>query len=212
MDKVVIFGMGGHGRVVADALKLEGRYELVGFVDRQSSTSSQGKVLSEPELVASGIKKGVVAIGDNFVRAEISKKILQMIPDFEFVRVFHPRSSVSPSAVIGPGTVVLDGAVVGPFSKVGSHVILNTRSSVDHDGVLGDFASLAPGVTCGGGVVLGEYCAIGLGANLIHNVKLQDHVVVGAGATVLEDLPGSVVAYGNPCKVIRSRAPGEKYL
>lgn len=34
-------------------------------------------------------------------------------------------------------------------------------------------------------------------------VTIGDNVVIGAGSIVTKDLPSNVVAYGNPCRVIR---------
>ena len=91
-------------------------------------------------------------------------------------------------------------------------MLLGIRSSIDHDGVLGDHASLGPGATTGGTVRIGATTAVGLGANVIHGITIGDDTVVGAGALVLADLPDRVVAYGVPARVARSRQPGEPYL
>jgi serine acetyltransferase len=89
---------------------------------------------------------------------------------------------------------------------------MGTNSSVDHDNVLAEFVSLAPGATTGGDVHVGVCTAIGLGANVIHQAHIGAHAVVGAGAVVLDDLPDLVVAYGVPARVVRSRDAGEPYL
>lgn len=34
-------------------------------------------------------------------------------------------------------------------------------------------------------------------------VTIGDNVVIGAGSIVTKDIPSNVVAYGNPCRVIR---------
>jgi acetyltransferase-like isoleucine patch superfamily enzyme len=89
---------------------------------------------------------------------------------------------------------------------------LNTNSSLDHDSAMGDYASLAPGVATGGKARIGAFAAICIGAKVRHQVTVGEHTVVGAGAAVLQDLPGSVVAYGTPAKVIRQRQESDEYL
>ena len=44
-----------------------------------------------------------------------------------------------------------------------------------------------------------------LGGNVVvlPGVTIGDNVVIGAGSIVTKDIPSKVVAYGNPCKVIR---------
>lgn len=34
-------------------------------------------------------------------------------------------------------------------------------------------------------------------------VTIGDNVVIGAGSVVTKDIPSNVIAYGNPCRVIR---------
>jgi acetyltransferase-like isoleucine patch superfamily enzyme len=104
------------------------------------------------------------------------------------------------------------GAVVNPGARVGAFCILNTNSSIDHDCILEDYASLAPGVVTGGGVVIGRYTAIGIRATVVHGVRIGEHSVIGAGATVLHDIPDHVVAYGTPARVVRNRQTGDPYL
>jgi acetyltransferase-like isoleucine patch superfamily enzyme len=104
------------------------------------------------------------------------------------------------------------GAVVSNHCVVGTGALVGTHASIDHDGVLDDFVSLAPSATTGGDVRIGACTAVGLGANVIHGVTIGAHTVVGAGALVLGDLPDRVVAHGVPATVARSREPGERYL
>jgi acetyltransferase-like isoleucine patch superfamily enzyme len=61
-------------------------------------------------------------------------------------------------------------------------------------------------------VKVGGFSAVGLGANVVQKVTIGEHTVLGAGATLLKDLPGGVVAYGVPARVVRGREIGERYL
>jgi maltose O-acetyltransferase len=45
---------------------------------------------------------------------------------------------------------------------------------------------------------------LGGGAIVLPGVRIGENSVVGAGAVVTEDIPGNVVAVGNPARVIRS--------
>ncbi len=46
---------------------------------------------------------------------------------------------------------------------------------------------------------------IGIGANVIilPGVSIGNGAVIGAGSIVTKDVPENVVAFGNPCKVVR---------
>ncbi|MDE6934251.1 MAG: sugar O-acetyltransferase [Oscillospiraceae bacterium] len=52
-------------------------------------------------------------------------------------------------------------------------------------------------------VRIGRNCWIGAGAIILPGITIGDNVVVGAGSVVTRDLPDSVVAAGNPCRVLR---------
>lgn len=52
-------------------------------------------------------------------------------------------------------------------------------------------------------VHIGRNCWIGAGAVILPSVTIGDNTVIGAGSVVTKDIPANVVAYGNPCRVIR---------
>lgn len=220
MDNIVIVGSSGHAKVVIDIVRQEGKYNIVGLLDRFRSVGDHtmgcpilGKEEDLPHLIsAHAIKGALVAIGDNFIRAQVAARIRELCPDLVFVSVLHPSASMAGDATLGEGTVVMAGVVVNPCSSIGRFCILNTRCSLDHDSSMADFASLAPGVTTGGNCRIGPYSAISIGAVLIHGINIGEHTVVGAGSIVMKSVDSHVLAYGTPAKVIRTRKPGDKYL
>lgn len=220
MDKIVIVGASGHGKVVADVVEREGRYAILGWID--SYKPAGGEFFGYPVLGAEDvlldlwqrreIVGGLIAIGDNWSRGRMAEKIRSLAADFAFVTAAHPSAQIARGVSIGAGTVLMAGVVVNSDSRIGAHCILNTRASLDHDCIMDDCSSLAPGGTTGGTVTIGAYSAISLGVNILHGKTVGAHTVVGAGALVREDLPDHCVAYGVPARVIRRRAEGEKYL
>ena len=52
-------------------------------------------------------------------------------------------------------------------------------------------------------VKIGRNCWIGAGVTIVPGVTIGDNTVIGAGSVVTKDIPGNVVAVGNPCKVMR---------
>lgn len=53
-------------------------------------------------------------------------------------------------------------------------------------------------------VIIGNNVWIGGGVIILPGVTIGDNVVIGAGSVVTKDIPDNVIAYGNPCKVVRS--------
>lgn len=52
-------------------------------------------------------------------------------------------------------------------------------------------------------VKIGKNCWLGAGVIVVPGVTIGDNTVIGAGSVVTKDIPGNVVAVGNPCRVLR---------
>lgn len=211
---LVIVGAGGHA-VSVMSVALAAGYAPSSFVD----SNRKGGVLlglpisgdiqdyaGEPRLACA------VAVGDNSIRERVVQDLLAKRPDIEFPAIIHPSAVMSAFSSLRRGTIVMPLAVVGPNSIVGDFCIVNTRSSIDHDCTMGDYASLAPGAVTGGGVRIGARSAVSLGAVVKHGVRIGDDCVLGANSYLNVDLPDGRVAYGSPAREIRSRRSGDAYL
>lgn len=217
---IVIIGSSGYAKVILDIMQKEGKYNIVGLLDRNRKVGEETmgyKILGQeedlPKLISEfQIIGGVIAIGDNYIRFKVSELIRSVSPNFKFVNAIHPNSSIGAEVQIGDGTVIMAGVIINPFSKIGDFCILNTNSSIDHDSIMEDFTSLAPGVTTGGKCTIGKFSVISIGATIIHNIEIGEHTIIGAGSLVVKSLSSNIVAYGLPAKEIRKREIGEKYL
>ena len=220
MQNIVIVGASGHAKLVIDMIEKTGQYQIYGLLDsfRPVGTeilgySVMGTEYDLPQLIMSQDIDGViVAIGDNFVRAQMVERIQSVCPDLPFITVIHPSANLGKGVLIGQGSTIMAGASVNADALIGDFCIVNTHASLGHDSSLGDFASLAPAVAVGGNVNIGAFSALGIGAIVRHGVSIGEHSVIGAGALVLQNIESQVVAYGSPAKVIRSRLAGDPYL
>ena len=220
MENIVLVGSGGHSKVVADVVEKQGLYRIVGLIDKfrvvgESTLGYQvlGAEIDLPKLIEThDLVGGIVAIGDNNDRAKVVAQIGGLCPHMRFVSAIHPSASVGSGTVIGAGSVIMAGAVVNPCCQVGRFCIVNTKASLDHDCVMEDFSSLAPGVTTGGYCRIGSYSAVNIGAILRDGIVIGEHSVVGGGSMVLRAVDAFSVAYGVPARKIRNRRQGDKYL
>ena len=209
--KLLIFGCGGHSKVITDIAK------SIGFSDifYQDINTEIMKFLGG-EVYHDEINDYkeffFVALGDNYIREKITNNFQFRNPQAIPATLIHPSSYVSENCIIGEGSVVMPLCVLNSFTKIGKGVIINTRSSLDHDNKIMDFASIAPGVTTGGNVQIGERTAISIGTTIKNNIEIGLDCVVGACSYVNKDIRSNLVAYGTPAKPIRDRVIGEKYL
>jgi sugar O-acyltransferase (sialic acid O-acetyltransferase NeuD family) len=217
-NHIYVIGSGGHSKVVIDIIESMNRYTITGLIDpfrKQNEIIHGYRILGDETILEkenNQYYKGIVAIGDNWIRSQWVSKIKTICPSFEFITAVHPYSFISKDSKIGNGTVIMAGAIVNRKSIIGEHCIVNTNSSIDHDNSLGSFVSIAPGVTNGGSVKIGDYSAISIGATIKHGIEIGAHTIIGAGSTVLSNIASLKVAYGTPAKVIRDRQKGDKYL
>ena len=204
MFPTIIFGAGGHARVVLDAL-YSATVSVLAFVDEHRRVESLDGVpvlgAEDPVWVGMARFHFVVAIGDNRIRASIFERLASRggTP----LTVVHPNAVVSSRASFGPGTVVMAGAIVNPGAKIGANCILNTGCSVDHDCVVGDHVHLCPGVRLAGTVRIGEHTLLGTGSCVTPGRSIGSGTLVGAGSVVVRDLPDNCLAHGNPARVQR---------
>jgi sugar O-acyltransferase (sialic acid O-acetyltransferase NeuD family) len=216
-DSFVIWGAGGHGKVVADLVRACG-HQLAGFIDADSGKLGRemepggGRVILDQRQFldqtgnaasrAARTPSVALAIGDNAAR----QRCLLLLGDWPVPSLVHPSAIVSPSVVIGRGTVVFALAVINAAARIGSAVIINSGAMIEHDCVVSDGAHVSPGAVLAGGVTIGERSWIGAGATIIQGVTIGADVTVGAGSVVLRNVvDGSVVA-GVPARPLRTRS------
>lgn len=109
-----------------------------------------------------------------------------------------------------------DGAVLSPFVtltsniSIGRHFHANLYSYVEHDCVIGDFVTFAPGVHCNGNVHIENDAYIGSGAIIRQGtpgrpLRIGAGAVVGMGAVVTRDVAAGSTVVGNPARLFSTR-------
>jgi UDP-perosamine 4-acetyltransferase len=175
-------------------------FELSGCVGSPPGGRLQAPYLGEdeilPELVRTGNGSVLVAVGDNATRKRLMEALIAM--GFTAPVVVSGHAFVSPTATLGAGTVVLHGVVVGPYTRVGRGVILNTACTIDHDNNVYDFAHVAPGAHLAGDVRVGEGALVGIGSSALPRSEIGEWSIVGAGATVITAVKAKTIAVGTP--------------
>ena len=194
--KYYIYGAGGHGKVVLDALKKSGM-ACEGFIDDNKFLSTSNfSVFSESQIKNQEIKKIHLAIGSCSDRERISMNW----DSNSFFSVYHPDASIALDVKIGIGTFIAANSVVSPDTQIGMHCIINHHVTLDHDSILGNFSHLAPHSVISGGVNIGQGVLIGSGAIVLPGISISDYAVIGAGAVVTKNVGKNVKVAGNPAR------------
>jgi len=122
--------------------------------------------------------------------------------------VVATTATVALDVELGPGTVVLEHAHVGPGSRVGRGVIVNTGAIVEHDCVVGEGSHVAPGAALLGAARVGEGSFVGSGARILPGVWLGRDVTVGAGAVVTRNFADGRTVVGVPARAVSRKQAG----
>ncbi len=190
MNRLIIIGAGGHGKVIAD-IALKSGYTDISFVDDGVAGECMGMPILGSTAILESLNDGstdfVIGIGSNASRKMIAQK-----HHINWVNLVHPSAHIAVNVNIGVGTVVMAGAIINPCTTVGDHAIINTGAIVEHDNLIGDYAHISPGATLGGTVSVGDLTHIGIGATVKNNIAICPACIIGAGAVVVRD----IVEYG----------------
>lgn len=203
MQRLLIIGASGHGKVVADIAKKNGYQEIAFLDDAQENKQCSifpvvGKTddadkYSEAEFI--------VAIGNPQTRKRIQEKLKEK--GLPLATLIHPSAVIGANVSIGEGTVIMAGAVVNPDAVIGTGCIINTCSSVDHDCSILDYVHIAVGSHLAGTVQVGERTWIGAGATVSNNINICSDCMIGAGAVVVKDVEEPGCYIGVPAKRVK---------
>ena len=193
--EIGLYGASGHAKVLLNICMLTISKSVYIYDDNTSVQRLCGN------LVHHKVKEGiewVISIGNNRLR-----KIIVTNNNFHFTRLIHPQSVLSNNIVIGEGSVIMAGVIVNSASKVGNHVILNTKCSVDHDCEIEDYVHISPGATLCGNVLVKTGAHIGAGAVILPGVNIGVWAIIGAGSVVVKDVSDGVTVLGNPARELK---------
>lgn len=215
MKRYAIFGASGCGRGVLPLVRQQLQSELANgnadlvFIDDQLKAPilnghrvlSYNQWLSEPATS----RHINVAVADSKVRERLVKRC-----STDGMLFFEARAT----NVVQLDDVELgEGAILCPFVtltsnvRIGKHFHANIYSYVEHDCVIGDFVTFAPGVMCNGNVIIEDHAYIGAGAAIIQGQQNSPLIigrgaVVGMGAVVTKSVPAGVTVAGNPARLL----------
>lgn len=121
-----------------------------------------------------------------------------------YMSLVHPSSVVASTVKIGKACFIEPGSVIASFASLGFGVLINRGCTIGHHTILGNFVCVNPGVHIAGHCNIGEGTEIGIGAVVFDHITIGRNSIIGGGSVVTKDIPDNVVAWGNPCKVIKN--------
>lgn len=153
-------------------------------------------------------KSVLIAIANSQIREKIAKKLEQ-----DAIELWTVQAD---NVVRMDATEIAPGAALSPFVtltsniKIGKCFHANLYSYVEHDCIIGDYVTFAPGVKCNGNIHIEDHAYIGTGAMIKQGTPGKPLVigkgaVVGMGAVVTKSVPPGVTVVGNPARILEKK-------
>jgi acyl-[acyl carrier protein]--UDP-N-acetylglucosamine O-acyltransferase len=168
MNNLVLIGGGNQAHYTIDIINKEGKYNIIGIIDsiEEIGTYKFGyKIIGRQENLKNLIEEynidcGIISIGDNWSRYYVSKKLLELVPNFKFVNAIHPSVIIGDNVKLGVGVVAMAGVIFNPKAIIGDFTFFATGAQIEHDCVINDYASVSAGSITGGFVKINKFSAI----------------------------------------------------
>ena len=189
MKEIILIGGGGHCKSVIDVIEQEGKFQIIGIVDK-------------PELL--GVKVlGYPVIGNDSDLADLSKKyryalvtVGQIKSSSLRVRLFKlaikvgltmpniisPRAYVSKHAMVGQGTVIMHDVLVNANAKIGENCIINSKALIEHDAIIEDFCHIATNAVINGAAIVRQGSFLGSGVITKQGINVEKNSFIKAGS------------------------------
>ncbi len=213
MKRYAIFGASGCGRGVLPLVRQQLQHSLADedadlvFVDDcpLAPVINGHRVLTYAQWLteAASSRHICVAVADGEVRQRLVGRC--MLDGVDFMEVRAPNVIQMDAVQLGEGAILSPFVTLTSNITIGRHFHANLYSYVEHDCVIGDFVTFAPGVKCNGNVVVEDHAYIGSGAIIKQGrpgspLVIGRGAVVGMGAVVTKSVPAGITVVGNPAR------------
>lgn len=211
--KLLLIGGGGHAHSVIDSIDSTDDFDEVGIVVNDLPIGAEicgikvvGTDDTLEELRRQGFNYAFVTVGSTG-NSSVRRKLTDLVSKYDYIipNIIDPTATISRFSTIGSGNFIGKKAIVNANSVIGDNCIINTASIIEHDCVLGDFIHVSPGSVLNGGVHVGNDSHIGSNSSVKQTVNIGSNSLIGIGSVVLKDISNNVIAYGNPCREVKSK-------
>ena len=201
MDKILLFGGGGHGRSCADVIESSGKFEISGIVDpfiKKLDLPYELINQEEPyEFLRETIDNAIVSIGQ-IKSSDARKKIYSRLKEYKFnLPVIQSKYAYrSKYSEVNEGTILMHFSLVNSDSTIGKNCIINSKSLIEHDVKVGDHCHIATGAILNGEVKVGHDTFIGSNTVIAQGKCIGNNCLISAGLFINEDIPdGTTINY-----------------
>ena len=137
MSNLLILGAGQFGMMVREIAESTKKYSKIDFLD-DANPIAVGKLQNVMSFVGK-YEYAIVAIGNPGIRQMYTDKVRE---HFKIATLTSPNAYVSPSAVIGKGSIIEPMAVIQTGAILGDGCIVSSGAVVRHNATVGSYCHL----------------------------------------------------------------------
>lgn len=212
-----IYGSSGCGRslmpVAREHLKRLGIQSDIYFIDDRltEQTIINGHIAlsySAFKALPSNNKYVLIAIANSKIREKLAQQL-----EHDQIQLWSIQAN---NTLLMDEVDIAEGAALSPFVtltsniKIGKCFHANLYSYVEHDCIIGDYVTFAPGVKCNGNIHIEDHVYIGTGAVIKQGTPEKPLVIgkgaiVGMGAVVTKSVAAGTTVVGNPARILEKK-------
>lgn len=185
MEKLLLVGAGGFGRVVLEHASMlyecafldDGDTSVVDGIPVIGTTNDMGRFFGE-------YKHLLVTIGNNKLRERLYQKATKI--GYALPNIVHSSAYISPHAKIGQGCVILNNAVIQNNARCGDGCILNPGVELHHDSTIGSYCLIYTNSVIRSLTIIGDCVWIGSNATVSTSANVKSDTIIHDGCVFKE--------------------------
>jgi acetyltransferase EpsM len=204
--RIVIYGAGRGGYMVAEVLRFDPAVQIVGMVDDNvdiwEKRVADIAVLGGREHLINmwtqnHFDAAVISIATP-ATMDLRKNLYLGLKEagIAFTNAIHPSAVISPSAQIGENNVISAGVNIGTMVQVGNNNRISTHCNIEHHSSIGSHNFFSAHCVTGGAITVGDECIFGLGSIIESLLRIGNGVQVDSGMVVRQNLPDNRIVKG----------------
>ena len=196
MKEIILIGGGGHCKSVIDVIDREGKFEIVGIVDKPDLLGSQVlgyAVIGNDSDLSSLVKRcqyALITVGQ-IKTPELRIKLFNLATEVGFIlpSIISPRAYISKHAIVGRGTIIMHDALINANANIGENCIINTKALIEHDVIIENHCHISTGSIINGGTIIRNNTFFGSNSVAKENIIVKKQSVIGGGVAVMKNIP-----------------------
>jgi len=206
---IIILGAGSIGKSAMEAFT-SNNVIVYGFLDDE--TTLQGKEIGEVEVMGKLDDQGYLSVIGSECEAfvameeiEVRRSLVQMLIEDRKVmpvNAIHETAILATSADIGHGNFIGAGVIIGSYTELKSHLIINPGAIINHDVMLCNYVQVGAGSVINSGVQIDDEVFIGSGVTIVSGIRVGAGARIGAGSVVIKNVDEGQTVFGNPAEPV----------